>query len=219
MKVERVSYDIITPSAARGIVDSIIWKPQMRWRIESITVLAPIRFQALKRNEVQSTIPVTGASGVNAWMKDPQKYVPQAAGAGQGTDATPRNTLALRDVAYIIEASPIVFDSNDGNNTPRKYTEMFTRRLSKGQCYTRPCFGCREFVATVEPPTGDEIPLAETRDLGFMLYDILFDKSGKNNRPLFFRAQMNNGVVDTRPEIAVHDDALRKELLSCSYTH
>ncbi|WP_034641643.1 type I-C CRISPR-associated protein Cas5c [Desulfovibrio inopinatus] len=217
MKVERVSYDIITPSAARGIVDSILWKPQMRWRIESITVLSPIRFQALKRNEVQSTIPVTGASGVLGWMKKPEKYTPQVAGAGQGTDGTPRNTLALRDVAYIIEARPIVFEENDGNNTPRKYVEMFTRRLHKGQWYRTPCFGCREFVARVEPPTGDEIPLSETRDLGYMLYDILFDKKGKDNRPLFFRAHMHNGVVDTRPETAITDNAIRKELLSCSY--
>ena len=212
MKVERCSYDVLTPSAARGILDSIMWRPQMRWHVRRIEVLKPIRFIALKRNEIQSKV---APKNVAAWMADPTSYRPQPAGAGSA-DATPRNTLALSDVAYIIEAEPIVFDTA-GDNTPAKYMAMFNRRLGKGQCHFRPCLGCREFAARFEPPQGHERPIEETRDLGLMLYDIIFDPLGKANRPVFFRAKLENGVLDTRAEAVLPDEKLRKELLSCSY--
>lgn len=215
MKVERVSYEVMTPSAARGILDSIIWKPEMRWHIRRIEVLKPIRFQALKRNEIQSKIAVRGADGIHAWMRNPASYKPQPAGAGSG-DATPRNTLALRDVAYIIEAEPVIFDDS-GDNTPTKYVEMLLRRVAKGQCHTVPSLGCREFAAWFEPvETGDQ-PIEESRDLGLMLYDIVFDSQGKNNRAIFFHGRLEGGVLNTMAQTAISDNQLRKEVLSCSY--
>lgn len=215
MKVERVSYEVMTPSAARGILDSILWKPEMRWHVRRIEVLRPIRFQALKRNEVQSKIAVRGGSGVLAWMRDPSSYKPQPAGAGS-EDATPRNTLALRDVSYIIEAEPVVFD-NSGDNTPTKYAEMFRRRVAKGQCHSTPCLGCREFAARFEPEDVGDDPIEDSRDLGLMLYDIIFDPEGRDNRAVFFHAKLERGRLNTAAETALPNDQLRKEVLSCSY--
>src|SRR5437762_2511972 len=100
MKVERVSYEVMTPSAARGILDAILWRPEVRWVVHQIEVLRPVRFSSFRRNEIQSKIP---PRSVRAWMEDPRTYEPQSAGAGS-EDATPRNTMALRDVAYVIEA-------------------------------------------------------------------------------------------------------------------
>jgi CRISPR-associated protein Cas5d len=217
-KVERLSYDVPTPSAARGILDAILWRPEMRWHIVKIAVLKPIRFQALKRNEVQSKLPVKGKTGVKAWMENPSAYRPQAAGAGSD-DATPRNTLALRDVAYLIEAEPVVFDcgSSSDPNTPRKYKEMFDRRVLKGQCFHTPALGCREFAAAFEMPHEGEKPIEESRDLGMMLYDIVFGPSGEANRPIFFRARLESGILNTRAEDTFTDEALCREVLTCSF--
>lgn len=212
-KVERVSYECLTPSAARGILDAILWKPEMRWIVRRVEVLKPIRFQALKRNEVQSKI---SPRNVEKWMKDPAEYQPFEAGAGSA-EGTPRNTLALRDVAYIIQAEPHVFNTS-GDNTPTKYMAMFNRRVEKGQAHVQPCFGCREFAAHFETPSPGEIPLAETRDLGLMLYDIIFDSEGKNNRPVFFHARLDKGVLDCSPD-KVPDTQQRKEVFACSYKH
>jgi len=211
-KVERMSYECLNPSAARGILDAILWRPQMRWVIQSIKVLKPIRFQALKRNEVQSKV---GPRSIKGWMADPASYHPQPAGAGS-TDATPRNTVALRDVAYIIEAEPLIYDQS-GDNTPMKYIAMFNRRVAKGRCHHRPSLGCREFAARFEPPSGDEQPIDETRDLGLMLYDIIFRPDGDGHSPVFFQARLEGGVLDTRPETALPDPAVREEVLACSY--
>ena len=214
MKVERVSYEVITPSAARGILDAIFWKPEIRWHVRRIEVLKPIRFLALKRNEVQGKVPVQGGTGVKAWMEDPAKYTPMAAGAGS-ENATPRNTLALKDVAYIIEAEPLVLNPS-GDNTPPKYLDQFNRRVKKGRCFNTPSFGCREFAARFDPPEPDDKPIEESRDLGMMLYDIIYDPSGKNNRPVFFKAQMKNGVVETSAEAVIPDEKVRREVLTCS---
>jgi CRISPR-associated protein Cas5d len=217
MKVERVSYEMITPSAARGVLDAILWKPEMRWHILKVEVLKPIRFQALKRNEIQSKITISGPQGINTWRADTSKYQPQSAGAGSN-EATPRNTLALKDVAYIIEAEPIIFDPS-GNNPPQKYIEMLNRRVEKGQCFHRPCLGCREFAADFELPDGKEQPIEDTRDMGLMLYDIIFDPAGGNNQPVFFHAVMKKGILDTCIHHALTDESLRKEVLSCSCKH
>jgi len=215
-KVERVSYDLPTPSAARGILDSICWRPQMRWHVRAVEVLRPLRTIALRRNEVQSKVTVKGKTGVTGWMADPASYTPFAAGAGSD-EGTPRATLALKDVAYVIEAEPVVFDAS-GDNTPQKYAAMLTRRVEKGQCHIRPCLGCREFAAEFGPPDPAEKPIAESRDLGLMLYDIIFDpKAG--NTPVFFRARLENGRMDTRAHTAVADEALRGRVLACSYRH
>jgi CRISPR-associated protein Cas5d len=211
-KVERVSYECMTPSAARNILDAICWKPEMRWIVTRILVLKPVRFHAIRRNEVQSKI---APGSVNKWMNDPLSYRPLEAGAGEDTDGTPRNTLALRDVSYIIEALPHVFQPT-GDDTPTKYMAMFNRRVEKGQCFHRPALGCREFAATFELPDGSETPIADSIPIGLMLYDIIFRNSGQDNRAIFFEATVENGVLDTHPDRAVPDEDMRKELLACS---
>lgn len=210
-KVERMSYEVPTPSAARGILDAILWKPEMRWHVRRIEVLAPIRFVALKRNEVQSKI---SPGNVRKWMADAASYTPMSAGAGS-EEGTPRNTLALRDVAYIIEAEPIVFNTS-GDNSPTKYAEMFKRRVERGQCFTQPYFGCREFAARFEPPASDDRPIDESCELGLMLYDVVLDPVQGTYRPVFFQARMEHGVIDTDASTALPDEAVRKEVLACS---
>ena len=185
----------------------------MRWVVTGITVLKPIKFASVRRNEVQSKL---SPGSVKSWMNDPAKYQPLAAGAGAGTDGTPRNTLMLRDVAYIIEAYPLVFDTR-GDNTPQKYASMLMRRAEKGQCYQRPALGCREFAARFEPADGSETAEPITEDLGRMLYDIVFRPEG--NRPVFFAARLENGFLDTRPEVVLMEAVQREEVLKCSYKH
>lgn len=210
-KVERASYPLPTPSAARNILDAICWKPEMRWIVTGITLLKPVKYASVRRNEVQSKLsPVS----IKRWIGDPSLYRPLEAGAGAGTDGTPRNTLLLRDVAYIIEAYPLVFDAF-GDNTPQKYAAMLMRRVEKGQCYQQPSLGCREFAARFEPTDGNEQPHAVTEDLGRMLYDIVFRPEG--NRPIFFSARLKNGVMDTRPEAVLSESSQREEVLKCSY--
>ena len=211
MKVERVSYEVMTPSAARGVLDSILWRPEMRWVVRRIEVLRPIRFISVRRNELQSKIAPTT---VQKWMRDPAGYQPHAAGAGSG-DNTPRNTLALRDVAYVIEAEPRVFAPN-GENTPTKYMAMFNRRVEKGQCFQQPYLGCREFASSFSLPDQAEKPVDIGIELGMMLYDIVFDRETGQNRPIFFKANVVGGILDTRPEIALPDAAQREEVLACS---
>lgn len=209
-KVERASYPLPTPSAARNILDAICWKPEMRWVVTSIKLLKPIRYLAVRRNEVQSKI---APSTVKKWMADPAQYRPLSAGAGADTEGTPRNSLLLRDVEYVIEAHPLVFDTA-GDNTPAKYVSMLMRRAEKGQCHTQPALGCREFAARFEPAAGGEQTEPVTEDLGRMLYDIVFSADG--NRPVFFAARLDNGVMDTRPE-RVLEESQRAEVLRCSY--
>lgn len=212
MKVERVSYEVITPSAARGVLDAILWRPEMRWVVRRIEVLRPIRFIGFRRNEIQSKI---APRSVRAWMRAPESYRPQPAGAGSD-DATPRNTLALRDVAYVIEATPLVFSPN-GDNTPAKYTAMFNRRVERGQCWQAPYLGCREFGCAVSAPDASEDPIDDSRDLGLMLYDIVFRDGAEGNRAVFFPAQLDHGVLDVAPESVLADTYQRAEVLACSY--
>lgn len=211
-KVERVSYECMTPSAARNILDAICWRPQMRWVVTSISVLKPIRFQSIRRNELQSKI---SPGTVSKWMTDPTSYAPLEAGAGEDTDCTPRNTLALRDVAYVIEAFPLVY-APTAEDTPVKYVAMFNRRVEKGQCFHRPALGCREFAAVFEPTGESDTPIAESVAIGRMVYDIIFRNEGSDNRAIFFEAELKRGVLDTHPERAIPDEGLRKELLECS---
>jgi len=207
MKVERVSYECPTPSAARGILDAILWKPEMRWHITAIKILNPIRFIGLKRNETIHKI-----SRATTWAKNPDSFEPLVLGAG-GPNTTPRNTVALRDVAYVIEAEPIVFNTN-GDNSPQKYAAMFTRRVEQGQCFHRPALGCREMAADFGPVNG-EAPLADLNaEPGRMLYDIIFDQEYKQNRPVFFDARIEKGVLNTRADEVLPIDQ-RKEVLAC----
>lgn len=191
MKVERVSYDVITPSAARGIVEAIYWKPEIRWRITRLHVLNPIRFTSLRRNEVASKIPAGSvAKAMKAGRGNLGLYVEE--------DRQQRAATLLRDVAYVIEAR---FDIRDGSH-PGKHLDQFNRRARDGQCFHRAYLGCREFpahFALIEP--GEPLPTVDSelsgeRDLGYMLHDIDF---ANGMAPRFFRAVMRNGVIDVPP--------------------
>jgi CRISPR-associated protein Cas5d len=188
MKVERVSYDVMTPSAARGVLEAIYWKPAIRWIVERIRVLNPIRFDTIRRNEVAGKLPL---SKVTAAMRDGAKAVETFV----DEDRQQRAALVLRDVAYIIEAT-FDFTGEEDRNTA-KHKDMFERRAVKGQCFHRPYLGCREFPAMFEPVEGPILAphdsLKGERDLGFMLHDIDFSN---NMTPRFFRPTMTDGVIE-----------------------
>lgn len=201
MKVERVSYDVITPSAARGVFDAILWKPAIFWSVKRIEVLAPIKWISVRRNEVGAV-----AS-------------PRKAGIFVEDERQQRAGLFLRDVSYRLFAefefippekrgkvyNPVpeyLHDVEEPNivrqdEKPSKYAAMFERRASKGQCFNQPYLGCREFAARfrlvdalAEPAT----PIPETRDLGWMLYDLDYSDPA-TPKPLFFRAKLEKGVM------------------------
>ncbi len=178
MKVERVSYDVMTPSAARGIMEAILWKPAIRWRLTRIDVLNPIRWASVRRNEVGAVMS------------------PRTSGLFVEEQRQQRAGLFLRDVAYVIHAFFEMTVKAGPNDNVRKFEEMFERRTEKGQCFHRPYLGCREFAAQFEPMAAEmeaPQPIAESRDLGFMLYDM--DHSGLEPMPMWFRAQLRNGRV------------------------
>ena len=188
LKVERVSYDVPTPSAARGIVESIYYHPGLRWRIRRIYVMNPIRFVNIRRNEVKGKIlasDLLGAarSGGEPCLVSSQQIVQRAA-------------MVLRDVHYVIEAEFEMTDRAAPGDNPGKFQDIVTRRMAKGQAYSTPYFGCREFPASFRPWSGGPVPtIGESRDLGFMLYD--FDYSDPQNiQPTYFRARLENGVLD-----------------------
>lgn len=188
MKVERVSYSVITPSAARGMLEAIHWKPEFRWQIREIQVLKPIKHYSILRNEINSKAAI---STVKKWIKNNGAFFAEE-------DRAQRHTLALRDVAYIIKADIVLNENADANIA--KYRDIFRRRVKKGQCYHPPYFGCREFSASFGEPEGDEVPIPVDDDLGLMLFDMDFvpDGSGRAT-PRFFHAQLRQGVI-TIPE-------------------
>jgi CRISPR-associated protein Cas5d len=171
MKVERVSYDVMTPSAARACFEAILWKPAIRWHIRKIEVLKPIRW--MKNG--------TGILGLN--IED---------------DRQQRAGLFLRDVAYRVHADLEVLPNAAPDNTPMKFQEMFERRASRGQCVNQPYLGCREFAAhfrLVADLAAEPAPIGETRDLGFMLHDMDFTNA-TDPAPRFFRARLESGAVN-----------------------
>lgn len=202
MKVERVSYDIMTPSAARGLIESIYWHPGFSWVIDRIHVLAPIRFANIRRNEVKAVIPKISTSPeaaykamVNGTAKLKPLYI-------SGDIRQQRATMLLRDVHYVIEAHfntvPARMSPDDN---PGKFQDIVTRRIAKGQFYHQPYFGCREFPAHFAPC--EEIPpcpedLRGEKDLGYMLYDMDYTDP-EDIRPLFFRAVLRDGVLHVPP--------------------
>jgi CRISPR-associated protein Cas5d len=210
-KVERYTYPVMTPSAARNILDAICWRPQMRWVVTRISVLKPIRTMSVLRNEVQSKL---SPSSIKRWMGDSSKFEPLIAGAGNGTDGTPRNTTLLRDVAYWIDAYPLVFDRS-GDNTEQKYVAMMERRVAKGQCFQRPYLGCREFAAEFSPELPEDTPIPESMPIGRMLYDIAFLPEA--NRAVFFEAKLVEGSLDTDPAQALSAGNSREHLLRRSH--
>ncbi|MFA5632193.1 MAG: type I-C CRISPR-associated protein Cas5c [Porticoccaceae bacterium] len=192
MKVERVSYDVITPSAARGILEAIHWKPAIRWHIDRISVLKPIRFESIRRNEVGGKL---AAGTVTKAMK---------AGNTAGVvsfvdeDRQQRAATVLRDVAYIIEAHFELTPRAGADDTVGKHLDIFNRRARKGQHFHMPCLGVREFPASFELVEGDDLPgvdasLMGEQDLGWMLHDFDFSQDYK---PHFFRARMVDGIIE-----------------------
>lgn len=191
MKVERVSYDVITPSAARACFEAILWKPAIRWHIHKIEVLKPIQWINLRRNEVASVI---STRNVETAMKGGAAIL----ALNIEDERQQRAGLFLRDVAYRVHADLEFFSQRDAKAQAAKYHEMFERRASRGQCVNQPYLGCREFFAhfrLVTDLTEEPLPIAETRELGFMLHDLDFSKP-TNPSPRFFRARLENGVVD-----------------------
>lgn len=190
MKTERVSYDVITPSAARGILEAVYWKPAIAWKIDSIQVVNEIRFDTFRRNELASKLSYQNAKA--AYSKNVPVYVDVM------VDRQQRATMYLKDVAYIVTAHFEMTARAGESDTPEKHYNIALRRLRKGQCFNQPYLGCREFPATVslvEDGTVESYYQDIDRfDLGFMLYDIDFKNSME---PMFYRAVMKNGVIDT----------------------
>lgn len=188
LKIERVSYDVPTPSAARGIIESIYYHPGLKWHIDKIYVMNPIRFTSIRRNEVKSKISASKimkeANGKGASYIDRNKDIEQ------------RATMMLRDVHYVIEAHFEMTDQANESDNPGKFQDIIKRRLRKGQAYSQPYCGTRECTAHFGLWEGGEIPtISETRDLGYMLYDL--DFSDPNDiQPMFFHAKLENGVLD-----------------------
>lgn len=231
LKVERMSYPFMTPSAARGVLDAILFKPQMRWHVQRITAIVPdfpngfptevakqpYRLVSIRRNEIQNKI---SPSTINGYVKDPASFRPYLVDSAgresiQGSNRTQRNSLVLQHVAYVIEAAPRLTkkanlprrrqedsDEAPGADTEIKYIAMFNRRVLKGQCFHHPYLGCREFACNFGPITGVERPLSEwSTSLGLMLYDIQFG-SDDVNHPGFFDAKIVGGVLHCDTEKA-----------------
>lgn len=200
MKVERVSYDVMTPSAARGILEAIHWKPAIRWVVDRIHVLRPIRFQSFRRNEVSAK--------ASAALADRAMRAGSTQGLGLVVEEVrqQRATMLLVDVAYVIEAHFELTARAGAEDTPAKHHAMFTRRAAAGQCFHRPCLGTREFAADFAlVPEGAPLPLSAwpadepERDLGWMLHDIDF---AQNRTSRFFRARLVDGVLDVQACLA-----------------
>lgn len=196
-KVERVSYAVMTPSAARGVLEAILWKPEFAWHVREIAVLKEPRFFSIRRNELQSPQRASVAEAGDHYYAD--------------QDRAQRHTLALRDVAYVIRADIAL--RPHATEPVAKYRDMFRRRVARGQCFQQPYLGCREFVAAFEEPRPDERPLDLTMDLGMMLLDQGFavDPTGPiafrvhdaggpqvargRAEPRFFHARLEHGLL------------------------
>lgn len=200
MSVERVTYDVITPSAARGLVESIYWHPGMRIVIDKIHVLNPIAFTSVRRNEVSdkasaSSMKTALASSLKSGKVD-LPYIDRSSNIMQ------RASLILTDVRYVIEFHFEMTEKAAPSDNPAKFFEIMRRRISRGQCYSQPYFGCREFPANFRA-WPDDTPIRGyysdfepgVRDLGFMLYDMDYSNP-KDIVPMFFRASMVDGVID-----------------------
>lgn len=190
MKVERVSYDVMTPSAARGLLEAIFWHPGLRYTIDRIHVCSPIQFSNLRRNEVKSTISARSARTVmergkgELWLASSE-------------DIQQRAAMLLRNVHYVIEAHFDMTENAAPGDNPGKFQDILKRRIARGQFYHQPYLGCREFPAQFKlceelPPCPDE--LKDSRDLGYMLWDLDYTDP-ENIVPLFFRAKLENGVL------------------------
>ncbi len=194
MKVERCSYDVMTPSAARGILDAVYWHPGMRWVIDRIYVVKPVQFTSVRRNEVKSKISAGNVLQVYNGADKPL-YI------STKTDIVQRASLLLKDVEYVIEAHFEMTEKANASDNPGKFKDIIMRRLRRGECFHMPYFGGREFPANFCLCNEDEIRTAyddvEEKDLGFMLFDMDYSDKG-NIQPMFFRAVMKGGILDLR---------------------
>ena len=192
MKVERCSYDVITPSAARGILEAIYWHPGMKWVIDKIYVQKPVQFTSIRRNEVKSKISSNNVLSVYNGAEKPL-YI------STKSDIVQRASLLLRDVSYVIEAHFEMTEKAVESDNPGKFKDIIMRRLKRGECYHTPYFGCREFPANFCLCEDEKIETAYSgeKDLGFMLYDMDFSDLD-NIQPMFFRALMKDGVINLR---------------------
>lgn len=189
MKVERVTYPVMTPSAARGVLEAVFWKPEVTWRVGEIWVLKPIRYASILRNEVNTRASERAAAG---WAKD------GVGGFVAGEDRSQRHTLALRDVEYIIRAQLRL--RSHATDDIAKYRDQFRRRVRDGRCFATPYLGCREFSAAFAEPRGDEQPIDLSDDLGTILHDLAYapDRSGRAT-PLWFHARLDRGILRVPP--------------------
>ncbi len=190
MKVERVSYEVMTSSAARGMLEAIFWKPEFSWQVREIWVLRPIRHFSILRNEVNNKAVVSTA----------RKWVGEGGGYFAEEDRAQRHTLALRDIAYIIKADLVL--KPHATDDVAKYRDQFRRRVNRGQCHSIPYLGCREFAAYFGPPDGSEQPIDLSDDLGRMLFDLDYasDDSGRGT-PRFFVGRLERGVLNVPTEL------------------
>lgn len=202
MKAERVSYDVITPSAARGILEAIHWKPAIRWVVDSIQVLNPIRFESIRRNEISDKISARNiTSAMNRKSTEGLRFL-----VDDGDNRQQRATTLLRDVAYVITAHFELTDKAGADDNAGKHLDIFNRRAKRGQYFHMPCLGNREFPAYFElVESGQELESAPElhgeKDLGWMLHDIDF---ANDNTPLFFRAIMRDGMIEV-PDLSAQE--------------
>ncbi|HCC07112.1 MAG TPA: type I-C CRISPR-associated protein Cas5 [Clostridiales bacterium] len=199
MKVERVSYDVITPSAARGIIEAIYWKPAIRWVIDKIHVINEVKFTNIRRNEVSQKV---SDSAVKKVMKNGKGELYLLASDIKGKIRQQRASMILKDVCYIIEAHFEMTERAGDEDTVQKHYNIALRRMRQGQCYHQPCLGTREFVANFEIVENEVAKsfYEEKLDLGWMLWDIDF----KNDMtPMFFRASMKSGIIDVEDLLKV----------------
>ncbi len=196
MKVERVSYDVITPSAARGILEAIHWKPAIQWVIDKIHVLEPIRFESIRRNEVASKISTRNVTSAMKKGSTDNLYML----ADDGKERQQRAATILRKVSYIIEAHFVLTGKGGDDDREGKHLDIFNRRARKGQCFHHPYFGTREFPVEFTLLEKDDSPVSnlveKDRDFGWMLHDIDFNNG---NTPHFFRAIMKDGIIEVPP--------------------
>lgn len=199
LKTERVSYDVMTPSAARGLVEAIYWHPGMKYTIDRIYLLSPIKFTNIRRNEVDAVVSGTNIRNILSYdPNDKKRKRPAPLELYTSENIQQRAALVLQDVHYVIECHFDMTDKAVSGDNPGKFQDILRRRLNKGQCYHTPCFGCREFPAYFrEWPSATVPTVPVTQDLGLMLYDMDYSNP-EDIRAQFFRARIIDGVLDCR---------------------
>ena len=194
LKVERCSYDVMTPSAARGILDAVYWHPGLKWVVDKIYVRKPIRFTSVRRNEVKSK--VLASSVLQAYNGGEKPlYI------SSKEEIVQRASMLLCDVEYVIDAHFEMTERANATDNPGKFKDIIMRRLRRGECFHMPYFGCREFPAHFCLWEEEKIPTAyedvEEKDLGLMLYDLDY-RNPEDIQPMFFRAVLKRGILDLR---------------------